>query len=215
MPKRNTGSGRALRAAEASGEDPVPAPGAADPVLDAAKATVLDFGVRRATLTEVARRAGLSRMTVYRRYADGNELMRAVMSREFGAVLLEAQRRAAGIEDGRQRVLAGVMGTLEMLIDHPLMVRLLELEPEMLLPYLTYRVGEFQRAGREALAAWLREAQATGGVRAGDPAQMAATIELTLRGPVLAARTLSGPDREARLAELRRMIEAYLTPAVG
>lgn len=189
-----------------------PAPAEADPVLDAAKATVLDFGVRRATLTEVARRAGLSRMTVYRRYADGNELMRAVMSREFGAVLLEAQRRAGGIADGRERVLTGVMGTLEMLIDHPLMLRLLELEPEMLLPYLTDRVGEFQRAGREALAGWLREAQAAGAVRGGDPEGMAATIELAARGPVLAAQTLSGEDRRKCLGEVRRMIDAYLAP---
>jgi AcrR family transcriptional regulator len=208
MPERNTQTGPGLRILPT-------APAEHDPVLDAARATVLDFGVRRATLTEVARRAGLSRMTVYRRYADGNELMRAVMSREFGAVLLEAQRRAAGITDGRERVLAGVMGTLEMLIDHPLMLRLLELEPEMLLPYLTDRVGEFQRAGRTALAGWLREAQAKGAVRAGDPERMAATIELAARGPVLAARTLSGEDRTLCLDEVRRMIDAYLAPESG
>lgn len=35
-------------------------------VLDAAKASLLAVGVRRTTLTEVARRAGMSRMTLYR-----------------------------------------------------------------------------------------------------------------------------------------------------
>ncbi len=181
-----------------------------DPVLDAARATVLDFGVRRATLTEVARRAGLSRMTVYRRYSDGNELMRALMSREFLAVLAEAQDRAAQLADPLERVLTGITGTLGMLIEHPLLLRLLELEPEMLLPYLTERVGEFQRAGRQALAAWIADAQVAGAVRAGDPAEIAATIELAARGLVLSARTLSASTAAAGIGELRSMIAAYL-----
>src|SRR3569833_2238657 len=41
-----------------------------DPILDAAHAQVMAGGVRRATLTDIASRAGVSRMTVYRRYPD-------------------------------------------------------------------------------------------------------------------------------------------------
>ena len=182
-----------------------------DPVLDAARATVLDFGVRRATLTEVARRAGLSRMTVYRRYSDGNELMRALMSREFGTVLVEAQGQAAGLADPLDRVLAGITGTLRMLMEHPLMVRLLEIEPEMLIPYLTERVGEFQRGGRRALAAWIGQAQREGAIRAGDPEVLAASVELSVRGLVLSARMLSGEERAAAIGEAGRMIRCYLT----
>lgn len=182
-------------------------------MLDAARATVLDFGVRRATLTEVARRAGLSRMTVYRRYADGNELMRALMSREFGAVLVEAQRLAADRADPLERVLAGITGTLRMLMEHPLMTRLLEIEPEMLLPYLTDRVGEFQRAGRRALAGWIALAQSQGAIRAGDPEVLAASVELAVRGLVVSARSLSAGAREAALGELEAMIRGYLAPS--
>jgi AcrR family transcriptional regulator len=181
-------------------------------VLDAARATVLDFGVRRATLTEVARRAGLSRMTVYRRYADGNELMRALMSKEFGAVLLEAQHQAAAVPDPLERVLSGITGTLQMLMEHPLMARLLEIEPEMLLPYVTARVGEFQRAGRRALADWIAQAQREGAVRPGDPEVLAATVELSARGVVLSARTFTPETREAALAEIGQMIRGYLAP---
>jgi AcrR family transcriptional regulator len=181
-----------------------------DRVLDAARATVLDFGVRRATLTEVARRAGLSRMTVYRRYADAPELMRALMSREFGAVLLRAEQDASGLSDPLERVVAGVVGTAAMLIEHPLLLRLLELEPEILLPYLAERLGEFQHAGRRALADWIAEAQLQGAVRAGDPELMAATLELLGRGPVIAARTLSASERAAVLDELRVVVGAYL-----
>ena len=41
-----------------------------DAYLDAARDCILDVGWRRTTLTEVARRAGVSRMTIYRTWAD-------------------------------------------------------------------------------------------------------------------------------------------------
>lgn len=186
-----------------------------DPVLDAAHATVLDFGLRRTTLTEVAKRAGLSRMTVYRRYADAPELMRALMTREFGAVIAraEAEAEAAGIEDGHERIVTAVVLTFEALTEHPLMLRLLEVDPEVLLPYVTERIGEFQRAGRTALAGWIAEAQRTGSVRAGDAEAMAAAIELAGRGVVLCARSLAPAERAGALAELRTMVAAYLGPS--
>ena len=40
-----------------------------DVLLDAARACVLAVGVRRTTFSDVARRAGVSRMTLYRRMA--------------------------------------------------------------------------------------------------------------------------------------------------
>lgn len=184
----------------------------ADPVLQAARATVLDFGVRRATLTEVARRAGISRMTVYRRYADAPELMRALMTSEFGAVLTAARAAAASIEDPLERVVEEVIGTFERLLEHPLLKRLLELEPEMLMPYLSERVGEFQRLGRAGLAESIAEAQAVGAIRAGDADLMAETIELIGRGPVIAELTLGDRERDDLIDELRLLVAAYLRP---
>src|SRR3954462_11232140 len=81
-----------------------------DPILDAARATVLDFGVGRATVSEVARRAGVSRMTVYRRHPDGAALLRALMAREFAAVLEQAERETAWLGTGLGRAGAGAGG---------------------------------------------------------------------------------------------------------
>jgi AcrR family transcriptional regulator len=181
-----------------------------DPVLEAARATVLDFGVRRTTLTEVARRAGLSRMTVYRRYADAGELMRALMSSEFGDVLERAQSRAETLPPGRERIVAAVVGTIEELMDNPLMNRLLELEPEAMLPYLTERVGAFQQAARATLAEAISAGQAAGAVRPGDAGLMAESIELAVRGVVIAARALEPAPRRLAVGELERMIDGYL-----
>ena len=183
----------------------------ADPVLDAARATVLDFGVSRATLTEVAKRAGVSRMTVYRRYEDAPTLLRALMTREFGAVLIAAQADAEAVEDPLERIVATITGGVRRLLVQPLLLRLLEIEPELLLPYLVERLGEFQKALRAGLTVMITDAQGAGVVRRGDPAELAATLELVCRGPVLAARTMNADDREAIVGELRQILLGYLS----
>lgn len=185
----------------------------ADQILDAARATVLDFGVRRTTVSEVARRAGLSRMTVYRRYPDGAELMRALMTREFGSVLVRAREETAGLASGRERLVGAAIRTIELLMTHPLMLRLLELDPEMLLPYLTDRIGRFQELAREAVAAAVADGQADGSVRGGDALVLAAACELAVRGLVISARSLTARQRERALTEMRVMLDAYLRSA--
>jgi AcrR family transcriptional regulator len=188
--------------------------GEPDQILDAARATVLDFGVRRTTVSEVARRAGLSRMTVYRRYPDGAALMRALMTREFGALLARARVETASAGAGRERLTAAAVRTVDTLMTHPLMLRLLELEPELLLPYLTERIGRFQQLARAAVAEAIVEGQADGSVRAGDPRAMAATCELATRGLVISARSLSARQRTSAVAEYTQLLDAYLRPSV-
>jgi AcrR family transcriptional regulator len=183
-----------------------------DEILDAARATVLDFGVRRTTVSEVARRSGLSRMTVYRRYPDGESLMRALMTREFGELLSESLAALADGATGRERVVRAAVTTIDHLMTHPLMLRLLELEPETLLPYLTERLGRFQTLAREATREAIVAGQADGSVRPGDPALMAGACELAARGLVLAARSVSARERRDALGELERMLDAYLCP---
>src|SRR5580704_3193435 len=66
-------------------------------ILDAAGECVLAYGVRRTSLSDVARRAGVSRPTVYRRWPDRRALVADLMTREFGGVFRRAaQQRAAG-----------------------------------------------------------------------------------------------------------------------
>src|SRR6187200_1002769 len=67
-----------------------------DAYLDAARDCILDVGWRRTTLTEVARRAGVSRMTIYRTWADMPTLLGDLMTREWGGVVAVA---ASGPEE--------------------------------------------------------------------------------------------------------------------
>jgi AcrR family transcriptional regulator len=51
-------------------------------ILDAALTEFEQHGIHRVALDEVARRAGVSRTTIYRRFANKDELVAAVMDRE-------------------------------------------------------------------------------------------------------------------------------------
>src|SRR3954468_171313 len=183
-----------------------------DPVLDAARATVLDFGVRRASVAEVARRAGVSRMTVYRRHPDGAALLRALMAREFGQVLEQAEQETAWLGTGRERLVASAIRCVDLLAANPVLVRILELDGERLLPYFTGTPGRFQRFAHALLLERVKRCQQEGSVRDGDAEQLASTVELALRGVVLSGHALEPEERTATLRELARMLDGYLRP---
>lgn len=54
----------------------------AEGILDAALVEFDRYGIRKVTLEDVARQAGVSRTTIYRRFATRDELIAAVMDRE-------------------------------------------------------------------------------------------------------------------------------------
>lgn len=180
-----------------------------DRLLDAARECVLAVGVRRTTVTDVARRAGVSRMTLYRRFPDLEGVLAALMTREFGRLVATAAAQASGATT-RERVVAMVVHGSRALAGDPLFVRLLDVDPELLLPYVTRRLGGMQRiavaAGAEALAV------DDGSVRTGvAPEVLSAAIELIARGFVLASHGELEPGLDP-WAELGRAIDGYLRP---
>ena len=182
-------------------------------LLDATQACVLAVGVRRTTMTDVARRASVSRMTLYRRFADVTSLLQALMTREFTQILDEVEDDVAGLPSARERVVTAAVAGLDRLTRHPLFLRIVDVDPELLLPYITTRRGAFQRAVVGAMEARIAEGVADGSVAVADPAVVARTIELTLRG--FAFQTLAAgaeDERAAELEQLRLLLDRYLAP---
>ena len=177
-----------------------------DPYLDAARACILDVGWRRTTLTEVARRAGVSRMTIYRTWSDMNQLLGGLMTREWGMVV------AAGVQSGS--IADGVVEVTRMLRENELFVRIVELDPELLLPYLLNRRGRTQQMIIEALADRIAGEQAAGRIRPGSPTAMARTLLLASHGFVLSVHTMVDEEvSEDELAEeLRVLVARHLAP---
>src|SRR5689334_12226262 len=123
-------------------------------MLEAAKACVLAVGVRRTTFSDVARRAGVSRMTLYRRFPDLETLLATLMTWEFVQVVEEAGARGAA-GSCRADAVAMVTTPAPRLHEDPLFDRLLDVDPELLLPYVTVRLGGMQRMAVAGLAAEL------------------------------------------------------------
>jgi AcrR family transcriptional regulator len=183
-------------------------------LLDAVQACVLAVGVRRTTMTDVARRAGVSRMTLYRRYADVTSLLQALMTREFTQIIGEVDAEVAALPSARERLVAAAVAGVDRLTRHPLFLRVVDVDPELLLPYITTRRGAFQRAVVGAFEARIAEGRAEGSVAAVDPAAAARTIELALRGFAFQALAVGAEaERAAELDELRRLLERYLAPS--
>ncbi len=185
-------------------------------LLDAVQACVLAVGVRRTTMTDVAREAGVSRMTLYRRYADVTSLLQALMTREFTQVLENVEAEVAALPSARERLVAAAVGGVARLTRHPLFLRVVDVDPELLLPYITTRRGAFQRAVVGAMEARVAEGVAEGSIAADDPAAAARTIELALRGFAFQATAVGAErEREAELDELRRLLDGYLAPGTA
>lgn len=184
-----------------------------DALLDAARECVLAVGVRRTTVTDVARRASVSRMTLYRRFPDVTTLIAALMTREFSAIVTQLDREAGRLPNGRARLVASAVEGADRLARNPLFLRIVDVDPELLLPYVTTRLGQFQLAALASLEAQVVDGVRDGSIEASDPAIVARSIELALRGFVL--QTLAeGAEaaREPELAELRRLLDRYLAP---
>ncbi|MEU7819685.1 TetR/AcrR family transcriptional regulator [Catellatospora sp. NPDC049133] len=188
-----------------------------DLVLDAARDCVLAYGVRRTTVTDVARRAGVSRMSVYRRWPDVQSLVADLMSREWHRVIVDAARQAAAADGPlRARLVTQSVTAAATLRVHPLLRKILEVDPEILLPYMLDRRG----AGQEEMLGFLIEmiaaGQAEGSVRAGDPARLARAVLLTAQSFVLSVATVTDGHTPSDLdAELTLLLDRYLSPAGG
>lgn len=188
--------------------------------LDAARASILAVGWRRTTLTDVAKRAGVSRMTLYRRWPDMPGLLGDLMLREWGTLVAAELRADPAAPLGRHAIAEAVVRCTSAVRENALFRKIVEVDPDLLLPYLFERRGRTQDLVLDALADVLARAQTDrveqpAQVRAGDPLTLATGVLLTLHGFLFSAPTMTGTDRPDLVtldAELARLIERYLAP---
>ncbi|UNS95260.1 TetR/AcrR family transcriptional regulator [Streptomyces tubbatahanensis] len=181
-----------------------------DDILDAARACVEAFGVRRTTLTDVARRAGVSRPTVYRHWPDISSLVGDLMTRELKALFAEAVAEATEA-DALGRIVHGATGTVRAVWHHSLFSRFLDSEAELLATYVFHRLGSSQHAALELLHAQIAEGQRDGSVRAGEPGELSRVVLLTVQSIGASRRLVEDTlTEDALLDSLGRLLTGYL-----
>lgn len=185
-----------------------------DAVLDAVTDSVRTVGVRRTTLAEVARRAGIARSTVYTHVADVTEAAAAALTRELVRLLGDAMAtlRTRRLDARAQVVEAGVHLARHVPRD-PLFERILDLDGELLVPYLTTRLGSSQRTILDTVTALVEQGQRDGSIRAGEPERIAFTTFLVAQAFTVSARIAAETlGEDAALDELARVLDATLAP---
>ena len=137
-------------------DDPVDDDGTAARILDAAQRQVELFGIQRTTMEDIARRSGMSRVTVYRHFPNKEKLVEAVVLREVQRFLTALGEHVDGFATDDERIVEGFVFTVRELRQHSLVRRLLEGEPELFLPQLTTEAGPILAFARESIVDYVK-----------------------------------------------------------
>ena len=108
------------------------------------------WGLAKTTVEDAAREAGVSRATVYRYFPGGrDELISAVVAWEFARLLRSASTRRCRTPRRLEEVMErGIIFAHRSIVEHEVLQRIMQTEPEMLLPALTVESNRDAQAGR-------------------------------------------------------------------
>jgi TetR/AcrR family transcriptional repressor of uid operon len=180
-------------------------------ILDAALGLAAASGIRNLTMDDVAHRARVGRMTVYRRFGDKERLIEALAVRECRRCLEQLDAAIgpdAPIED---QVAAGFVTSLRLAREHPLLNRLARFEPEAVLGALLADGGLVFAAARGFVAARLLVSQEAGVLGPVDVEQAAELlVRLAFSFVLIQESALPLDDEEAARDVAKRLIAPVL-----
>jgi len=180
-----------------------------DRILDAAARLLQLAGTRKPPIAELARQAGVSRPTVYRRYADSEAVIRALWEREIGRLLADTPRRS----NERRALVAQVVDLADRISSNETLGRTFSADQPLIARYIVDRLGGGQRALLGVLRDAIAASQAGGTVRKGNPDELAAMTLLIAQSAIQSRRMIAEflPAKSWR-RELSHAIDGYLAP---
>lgn len=180
-----------------------------DRILAAAAECVLAFGVDRVTLAEIARRAGVSRPTVYRRWPDTQSVLAALLTSRVIGVLDAVPSQQVG----REPLVERVVTVAERLRRDDVVMSVLRSAPDLAMIYIAERLGTSQQVLLDAVAADIKLAQEEGSVRPGDSRELAAMCLLITQSTIQSGQIVAPIlDADALAVELAHSLNGYLKP---
>lgn len=182
-------------------------------VLDAAYELFCRQGIQHTSMDDIAKRAGLSRITVYRRLASKEALVEQVVLREFRRYVDQFLAEIAHADTVTDRLAIGFVSALRALKSNPLVEGLMRTEPDTIVPAITGEGGSTLTVAAHFLSGQLRREQAAGNI--------APTVDVDLVGELmvrLCASLFLTPSKLVDLddeAQLDRIARRYLAPMLS
>ncbi|MGI5270299.1 TetR/AcrR family transcriptional regulator [Nonomuraea sp. CA-218870] len=185
-------------------------------ILDAAYEQFSRTGIRRSTMEDVARRAKVSRITVYRRFATKDVLVEHVVRREFrryfDQFLIDIEQAGTAAD----RVVLGFVSSLRTIRDNPLIGGLIAAEPDLLIPSMITDGGRTLAIVRQFVAGQLRREQRAGNVPADLDADLVAELMVRISASFLSTPSeLVDLDDDEQLAAVARRFLVPMLNATG
>jgi AcrR family transcriptional regulator len=180
-------------------------------ILDAAARCVRRYGLRRTTMEEVARLAGVSRGTVHRYFRDKDTLLREVFSRADSQVI----REITAVMDAQATLLEQVVALALRLraYEDEALLELRDTEPEVVAVMLTSGAGPMLGRWVDVLVPYVEAAVARGEVRADLDVRRAS--EWTMRIILSLQTTPSVTFDRTEPADLRAFLADHLITGFG
>ncbi len=181
-------------------------------IVEAAYACVARRGMAKTTVEDVAREASLSRATVYRAFPGGrDELIDATVSWavfDFFAKLYDRIQGASSLEEVMER---GIMFAYRSIVEHDVLQRVMQTEPERLLPALTVESNRIRGGIADVLGPYLVDRGLAEGIDLGDAADFLARMVLSyISAP--GRWDLEDPEQVARLVS-SELLAGVVVPA--
>jgi len=177
--------------------------------LNAGAELLARFGLRRWSMDDVADLAGISRTSLYRKFAGRDELVYAVLAREVRTVFAAVTRAAASFDQLQDKVVEGALVALEA-VDGSLVSHLIASDPGTFLPFLTTEAGPLLALARELLVS---QAMALGAVVSREEAAEWAELAARLGVSFILTRDTVFPSEDPAAA--RRTLHRVLGPILA
>ena len=182
-------------------------------VLDAAHEQFSLVGIQRSSMEDVARRAGVSRVTVYRHFAGKDDLVQQVLHREFERFVAAYLEERARAETAVDRIVGGYVSTLQGIRRNPLLRGLLAVELDALVSSMAGRTEEVLAMARTFIAAQLHAEQAAGEIAGSIDVDVVADLmtRVAISYVLIPSDVVDLDDDAQALA----MVRGFLLPMLG
>ncbi len=179
-------------------------------VLDAAAACYLRFGVDKTTAVDIAKAAGISRATLYRRYGSHEAIFLAVLTRESEAMMRDSDEHLAGITDPGERIVEGMLFSIGEITRRPVHAAVFTTDSAGWAATKALRGDALRRLGESGIRPMLAPAQADGSI----PEQTIDDLVDWILRILISYAALPGPA-DLEPADIRRHLTTLFLPALG